>query len=503
MRQSAYVHFAVEEMLQLNQPQTMQPTAYDTAWVARLTNEDGSLAYPDALQWVLERQHPDGSWGGKPHYLHDRILSTLAVVLLLARHGNRVQDHQQRKAGERYIWQNCGRLHYDPHATIGFELLLPAMLQEAQELGIDVPYRQFQHINQARAKKLALLPTDALLSQRTTALFSLEAFRELVAGRAEAASHLLLPNGSLAVSPAATAFLLSQSPNWRRDYPQSARYIDDLLAAHQGGAPHVAPYDIFLRAWMLTNLHYARLTLQHRASIQPHTDYLLRVWRSEGVGYSSFEPLTDSDDTALAALCLHRAGHRVSAKILRSYERNEHFACYDYEKDPSISANLHVLEALELFPKQDQRRVREKIIGYLLRSRKYGSFWSDKWHVSAYYPTSLALLILSRYIPGELEATVGWIIHTQHPDGGWGSYGSTAEETAMTLIALLHYQQQVGPIDQEALRRAAAYLLLHEQPFQGHYPELWIGKVLYAPVPVIRSTILAALGLYDAVIGVY
>jgi hypothetical protein len=39
-------------------------------------------------------------------------------------------------------------------------------------------------------------------------------------------------------------------------------------------------------------------------------------------------------------------------------------------------------------------------------------------------------------------------------------------------------------------------LIVDEAPFREHYPELWFSKALYAPTVVVRSTILAALGLY-------
>ena len=72
----------------------------------------------------------------------------------------------------------------------------------------------------------------------------------------------------------------------------------------------------------------------------------------------------------------------------------------------------------------------------------------------------------------------------------------TAEETALTLLALLKYHREVSSLPHEPLHRAARYLIVEESPFQERYPELWFSKALYAPTVVVRSTILAALGLY-------
>ena len=105
-------------------------------------------------------------------------------------------------------------------------------------------------------------------------------------------------------------------------------------------------------------------------------------------------------------------------------------------------------------------------------------------------------MILPSYVPDDMEATVNWLLATQHASGAWGQYAPTAEETALTLLALLQYHREVRSLPHERLHRAARYLIVDEAPFQEHYPELWFSKALYAPTVVVRSTILAALGLY-------
>ena len=493
MRFSAYLDFAVDELLRMEAPQPIQPTVYDTYWAARLTNSDGTPSYPDLLPWLMDRQHPDGSWGSRVPYIHDRILTTLAVVLLLARFGHRQQDELQRRAGEHYIWQHVGRLHYDAHKPVGFEMILPTLLAEGRELGLDLPYAQLRHYEDQRAKKLRLLPTQHLFETRTSALFSLEAFAGDI--DVESATNLLLEDGSVATSPSATAFLLSQIPDWRSRYPKSAAYLEDLLRSRDGGLPAVAPCDIFMRTWVLYHLHYGNLLAGHADLLQPHYEYLREHLRTEGVGWASAW-LPDSDDTAVALLALQRAGYEVDGTCLLAYERDQHFAVLEHELDPSISTNLHTLEALETLPERERPRVRDKILGYVLRTRRYGTFWNDKWHASTYYPTSIALMVLPPYTPNEMDATLRWLFFTQHANGAWGQYMPTREETAVTLLALLNYHRTVRSLAQEPLRRAAEYLIATERPLEANYPELWISKVLYAPTRVIRSAVLAALGLY-------
>lgn len=493
MRLSAYVNFAVEELLRVDDPQPIQPTDYDTCWAARLTNPDGTLAYPHLVDYLMGRQHPDGSWGGQIPYIHDRLLTTLAITLLVARFGIRQRDKARQMEGERYIWRHAGDLYRDTHRTVGFEMILPALLTEGRELGLNLPYAQLRYYGEERAKKLSLLPTQHLFETRTSALFSLEAFAEDV--NLQKAANLLLEDKSMATSPSATAFLLNCFTDWRSLYPGSATYLEGLLAQKQPGLPPVAPSDIFMRAWMLYNLHYGNLLAGHTDSIKSHCGYLQKSLGPEGVGWAS-SGIPDSDNTAVALLVLQRAGYEADGRCLLAYERDQHFAVLKHERDPSVSANLHILEALDTLPERERPRVRDKLLGYLLRARHHGTFWSDKWHASIYYPTSTALMILPSYIPDELDTTLRWLLYTQHANGAWGQYMPTSEETALTLLALLYYHRTVRSLDIDPLHRAAEYLLATEHPFANDYPELWMGKTLYAPAFVIKSAVLAALGLY-------
>ncbi len=497
MRFSAYLNFAVGELMRIDDLQPIQPTDYDTCWAARLTNPDGTLAYPHLVERVLARQHADGSWGSQVPYVHDRLLTTLAVVLLIARLRDRQQYKDRQMEGERYIWRCVGDLHQDAHRTIGFEMILPALLDEGRELGLDLPYTQLRHYEEERAKKLSLFPSEHLFETQTSALFSLEALAK--DADPEKAANLLLENGSMATSPSATAFLMGHFADWRSRYPKSAAYLEELLA-QQSGLPPVAPADIFTRTWILYNLYHGNLLAGHSVALESHCEHLQKAMSPRGIGWAA-SGIPDSDSTAIALLVLQRSGYEADGKCLLRYERDQHFAVLDHEINPSVSANLHVLEALDTLPERERPRVRDKILGYLLRVQHHNAFWSDKWHASVYYPTSKALMILPPHVPGELDVTLHWLLSTQHANGGWGQYMPTSEETALTLLALLHYHRTVRPLNTDPLHRAAQYLLAAEHPFAGDYLELWIAKTLYAPRLVIRSTILAALGLYQDTFG--
>lgn len=498
MRLTAYLDFAVGELLREDFSYLTQATDYDTCWAARLTNNDGTLAYPHLLEALAGRQHPDGSWGSQVPYIHDRLLSTLAIVLLLRRFGHRERDREQRIAGERYIWQHVGQLHYDAHKTIGFEMILPTLLAEGRELGLDLPYAQLRYYEEERAKKLSLLPTDRLFKTTTTALFSLEAFAGSV--ELEGVAGLLSEDGSMAGSPSATAFLLNQTPDWCTRFPQSAAHLNNLLKRDGAGLPALSSYEIFARAWVLHYLYYGGLLSGHKGLLSSHYEYLRKHWRPKGVGWSPYV-FPDSDNTAVVLLMLHQAGYEVDGSCLLACERDEHFAVYDYELDPSISVNLNILEALGTLPETDRLRVRDKILRYIFNARQPGGYWADKWHASAYYPTSKALIALLPHAPEQMGDTLNWLLATQRADGSWGQYISTAEETALALLPLLFYHRAGRSLPREPLRLAARYLLSNENPFKRHYPELWVGKALFAPPLITRSIILSALGLYHNTFG--
>jgi halimadienyl-diphosphate synthase len=200
---------------------------------------------------------------------------------------------------------------------------------------------------------------------------------------------------------------------------------------------------------------------------------------------------------------LHDAGCEVDPTGLSYFEDDDThiFRTWDYERNVSVSTNVHVLDALSVMPHYPNRRkVQEQIILMLLNNRTYNMYWTDKWHASPYYATAHALLALLRegdYLAHACGHTVNWLLHTQRDDGSWGFFGrGTAEETAYVLTALLHYNRYEA-VDPDILHRGADYLIHTYSNTKSSYPALWIAKCLYAPYEVIRSAILAAIILYN------
>jgi hypothetical protein len=136
----------------------------------------------------------------------------------------------------------------------------------------------------------------------------------------------------------------------------------------------------------------------------------------------------------------------------------------------------------------------QKVLRFLKRVQTGNSFWFDKWHASPYYTTSHAVIACAGYADEMVKTAVAWILQTQNVDGSWGFYMPTTEETAYCLQALVIWNRLGGQVSKDILKRGATWLADHmEEP----YPMMWIGKSLYCPELVVRSSILSALMLVE------
>ncbi len=476
-------------------------TAYDTAWLASVPDPSNPLRsrYPAALQWLVDRQLPDGSWGGSVRYEHDRVLCTLAALTPLALFGRRGKDRAAVQAGTRYLWQHGHLLAGEPTEMVGFELLLPMLLQRAESAGIETP----PHIDiyeRQRAEKLRLIPTEKLYSPATTVVHSLEFL-----GR-DADPHRLreaqAPNGSIGNSPAATAFFLTHT-----DDDRAAAYLQECMRVGGGvTTPVLHPAERFELLWTAYHLFLAGTPARMLLS-QSDRDTLSEELGNGGVSLSATFPIPDADDTAVALLLLDDLGHAGDVSGLRSFQASDgHFVTFPYERHASVGVNVHVLHALLRVPGYpDERRTIERLLEFIEAQQVGGLYWLDKWHISPYYATSHALAVL-RELPHEQARRMApvtrraraWIRQTQNRDGSWGFYERpTAEETAYAVLALaLEDPLDADPRDARRCAAGVRYLrsivMPDEQETEAVFPPLWIDKCLYTPLLVVRAAVEAA-----------
>jgi halimadienyl-diphosphate synthase len=478
----------------------IDPTAYDSAWVARVPRHDDVdvPAFPSALEWLLANQHADGSWGASLEYHHDRLASTLRAALTLA-HWQLRQGHSRWQdridAAVVAIGRHGALLSRDPYELVGFELIVPTLLNEARALGLALRFDAFQSVYRMREEKLARMPPELVYAPATTLAFS----AEFLGSKLDAAKmrQVLDAQGSVSCSPSATAFYLVAAPG----DPAAEAYLATVLERSGGAAPAVGFIDVFEHAWVL---YSATLLWPEPDDRPPGTGAAVEHLRRElltkrGAAYAGHFVATDLDDTAMVARVLSWAKVPWGLEILRVFEEAEHFRCYAHERNPSVSGHVHLVEALTHAPESGERaRMLAKARAFLARSRVSETFWFDKWHASPYYPTAHAVLALT-----EDDALVGgavrWMIETQRPDGSWGHYeAGTAEETAYALQALAVHRRQGGAVDADILARGAAFLERSPERRARRYAPLWIGKTLYTPAVVVHASVLAALALAEA-----
>jgi len=466
--------------------------AYDTAWVASIPDPEhpDRPAFPQAMEWLRLHQNSDGSWGAGVEYYHDRILSTLAATLVIAQWNKSEWADYQVSAGIRAIWRQMACLSRDASETVGFELILPTLLKQAERLGFNLPYFSFTVYEDQRREKLALIPQKILYSRHSTSTFSLEFLGDSV-DSTRLNGDLQEKNGSIASSPAATSYFFRHTGD-----PGAKKFLETVVAQNKGSVPTLAPADILEMAWCLYNLYLVEETFPEGAI--PCLNTLSDLWTDHGVSLGRYFTPLDLDDTALTFFVLVKSGRNISPDVFLEYELEDHFRCLPYERDASPSVHIHLLEALKACaPFAHYQRMSDKTLQFLGRTLHSGIFWFDKWQSSPYYTTAHGILALLA-LDGELvESAIMWFLQTQRPDGSWGYLSGTTEETAYGLQALTYCARCGLSIPREALSKAAQYLTHSAERENVHYPPLWIGKTLYSPTWIVHSAVLSALAMYE------
>jgi halimadienyl-diphosphate synthase len=293
-------------------------------------------------------------------------------------------------------------------------------------------------------------------------------------------------------SPAATAYYLLQTGG----NAHALTYLNQAM--HAGSVPPVTPIDVFERGWVLWNLTLTPEWLEKAlfASIQPHLEFLDSFWHpTQGIGFASAYEAKDADGTSVVQSVLSHFGRPKQIETVLFYEEATYFRCFSLEANYSTSANIHVLDALMRAGLDPAHPSVRKVVQFLSKEQHSAGFWRDKWHASPYYTTSHAMIALAPLAHPGIQGAIQWMLSTQNKKGGWGFYLPTAEETAYCVQALIWCYKMGFAVPQEAIQRGATWLRGHRTP---PYPPLWIGKCLYAPVNVIRSTILSALMLAES-----
>jgi hypothetical protein len=464
----------------------VSPSIYDSAQVLRL--------YPPtdcqpALEWLLQQQQADGGWGD-PSVPHTRDVPTIGAMLALKERDGRPAAQAAIAAGCTFLRNHANhwRGALPDSLPVGVELILPYLLEQAAQVGLEISPEPYTALIAFGAKRRARLSQMQIRGGSTHA-HSWESFG------ANPDPSLIDGSGSVSHNPAATAAWLrvSSATDANADLRAAAQsYLDRCCAATglniPGVVPGVWPLVRFEQTFVLYILFIADL-LDHpalRDVIHKQLVNLMPAIQSAGLGLSDHFA-ADGDDTAAALLVLKAAGFPVNPSPLAHFKNENHFYGYKGELHGSVSLTARCISTLERF-RYDGADPSPYLQYVLDRQQPDGRWNHDKWHGSWIYTTLHAVLALCD--TGGHEAAVqratDALLSHQKPSGSWG----TQEETAYAIFTLRAARRSMPN------ERINAALARAEHWMYACYPHSdaatgWIGKELYRPYRIVRSVELA------------
>jgi hypothetical protein len=208
------------------------PSAYNTAWAARLTNEFEEAQFPLALLWLHANQNEDGSWGNfnKSSFYSDRIISTFAALTALKEWSDRGTNGLDAaiEMGMRFLNQSLSQLKERASFPIGVGTLLPKLFLEAKRAGLRFEEHKewLEQLVQKHKARVALVPSTMIHNRSTAFLYALECFEEGVLDWNRILT-LQENDGSFVSSPSTTAFVYQQTKD-----EKCLAYLQDVWADH-------------------------------------------------------------------------------------------------------------------------------------------------------------------------------------------------------------------------------------------------------------------------------
>jgi hypothetical protein len=473
----------------------VSPNVYNSAWLALVPDltDKGRPAWPKALSYVRESQLPDGGWGEHyAYYAHERTIATLAALLALLEWGE-PPDSDRIQRGVQALHRYEPDLAHEPNEPISFELLLPRIAVAVGQHELDLP--RWPQVEAMAADKMALVgQLRPQVGEPHSWWFSMEILLPYQLARVPDA--LLNDLGSIAASPAATAAFLRARRLAGDDSPAAARYLEWVRARSAGGAGVCYPIDAFEVMWALDNYRRAGLTPASKR-LQPLLGWLQHYWDNNGglgAAWSSYFPVADGDDTAVAYSVLDWAGRSPPAEPLYRFwdHQRQVYLTYLDERTPSAAAAVHGLTAFLAAPRSAaQQETVAALTGWLHAERAADGLLYDKWHLSPLYPTARLIPALIGWDDRFARECVEAVLSLQKEDGSWGcGDAGNLEETSMAVLGLVPAYEIGLLVDAAPLHHALGYL--HQQRGVEPMERLWIGKSLYQPRGVVRTQVWAA-----------
>ncbi|VAH51047.1 unnamed protein product [Triticum turgidum subsp. durum] len=260
----------------------LPPSLYDTAWVAMvpLRGSPHTPCFPQCVEWILQNQHENGSWGINDFGSSANknvLLSTLACVLALEK-WNLGQEHIRR--GLHFIGRHFSLvMDEEIAAPTGFNMIFPGMLSLAIGVGLQFPVRQTDIDGMLHQWKMELKRSvdEKILAGEKS--YGREAYMAYVA---EGLGNLLdwnevmkfqRKNGSLFNSPSTTAAALVHNYD-----DKALEYLNMLVSKFGGAVPTVYPLNMHCKLSMVDSLEKIGLSRHFSSEIEGILDMAYSSW---------------------------------------------------------------------------------------------------------------------------------------------------------------------------------------------------------------------------------
>ncbi|XP_038689056.1 ent-kaurene synthase, chloroplastic-like isoform X4 [Tripterygium wilfordii] len=318
-------------------------SAYDTAWVAMVSSPNSRQApcFPECVNWLLDNQLSDGSWGLPPHHpllVKDALSSTLACLLALKRWG---LGEQQMTKGLQFIESNFTSINdEEQHAPIGFNIIFPGMIETAMDMNLNLPLR-WEDINVMLHNRDLELRRNNFEGREAYLAYVSEGMGKLQDW--EMVMKYQRKNGSLFNSPSTTAAALSHLGN-----AGCYHYIHSLVAKFGNAVPTVYPSDKYALLCMIGSLERLGIDRHFSKEIRDVLEETYRCWLQ-----GDEEIFSDADTCAMAFRILRVHGYEVSSDPLTQYA--EHHFSHSFGghlKDFGTALELFKASQFVIFPEE-------------------------------------------------------------------------------------------------------------------------------------------------------
>ncbi|KAF9592392.1 hypothetical protein IFM89_014643 [Coptis chinensis] len=344
-------------------------SAYDTAWVALVKDINGNDApqFPSSLEWIVNNQFPDGSWGDSFFSAYDRLRCTLACVLALKTWNC---DQEKWEKGMSFLGQYLHKLNdEDPeHQPSGFEVAFPTLIEMAQKLGLEVLQD----------------PTvlQDLYAKRELKLKSLEGIPDLDWEKLVKLQH---PNGSFLCSTSSTAYALMQTKD-----KKCLKYLTEVVERFKGGgfhciAPHCYPIELFERLWIVDRLERLGISRYFKSEIKECLDYVYRYEIGHLMELVGLEILSNLilmtrlwvlGCYAYMVMMLMQMHFNILRETANSF-------CFVGQTSQGITEMLSLYRASQvLFPKEQILQEAKEFASKFLREKQSLGQVSDRWIIT-------------------------------------------------------------------------------------------------------------------------